>query len=147
MDIRGFNMDILIWTLQNYTKFSHKIMLDYLSYMLHVTWFVYTDSIPQSSIILKYDGQQSLTFPLTSEYPIHWSVKWGPGVLVERVGPHSEPWATAITWFGYRVLGDLSFPLFRNQIFAWNCHFLWIWGRDDLREGLVDMILFTSLPI
>ncbi len=134
-------MDIIIWILQSYTMVSHKIMMDHLSRIIWGTWIWYTDNVPQSSISLKYDGRwMDLTINLASSaFPLingPHTERWGPWGLVERAGPHSGPWAIAISWFSYRVLEGLRFPLLRNQIFAWNCQFLWILGRDDLKGGL-----------
>jgi hypothetical protein len=61
VDIRGFNMDILIWTLQTYTMISHKVMAYYLSNMIWVTWIWYTDSIPQPEFNLEVRWTMHLT--------------------------------------------------------------------------------------
>ena len=64
--------------------------------------------------------------------------------LVEKVGPRPMPWANAITWFGYRVLESMNFPIIRDLTFAWTCLYLWIWGRVDMTGELVYRTLVAS---
>ena len=103
-------MELLLWTLQIYTRISHGIMIDILSYIFSLTSISYADSIYESNSILKYDlrivgqipGAFSLLYSTTpATTPI---LGVGPLVVGLWMGLRLGLCTAILTGHGYRVL-------------------------------------------